>query len=61
MVEPGVTYAQLQDEPEKHGLRVMIPFGVPPSRSVLSSVVGGDPLIAAASFEYGNSLYMDLD
>jgi FAD/FMN-containing dehydrogenase len=61
LIEPGVTYAQLQDELEKRGLRVMIPFGVTPSRSVLSSLIEGDPTIAAASFEYGNALYMDLE
>jgi len=61
LIEPGVTYAQLQDELEKHGLRVMIPFGVHPSKSVISSIIEGDPSIAAASFEYGNALYMDLE
>ncbi|MEM2915290.1 MAG: FAD-binding oxidoreductase [Candidatus Bathyarchaeia archaeon] len=61
LIEPGVTYSQLQDEIERRGLRVMIPFGIPPSRSVISSIIEGDPSIAAASFEYGNALYMDLE
>ena len=61
LIEPGVTYAQLQDKLEENGLRVMIPFGVPPSRSALSSIIEGDPSIAAASFEYGNARYMDLE
>lgn len=61
LIEPGVTYMQLQDKLEEKGLRVMIPFGVPPSRSVISSIIEGDPSIAAASFEYGNARYMDLE
>ncbi len=60
-IEAGVTYAQLQSKLEKHGLRIMIPFAVPPSRSAVSSIVEGDPTIAAASFEYGNSIHMDME
>ena len=59
VIEPGVTYGQLSEELEKHNLRVMIPLGVPRSRSVLSTICEGEPSIAAASFEYGNSLFMD--
>jgi FAD/FMN-containing dehydrogenase len=58
-IEAGVTYGQLSEELEKHNLRVMMPLGVPQSRSVISSIIEGDPTIAAASFEYGNSLFMD--
>lgn len=58
-VEAGVTYGQLSEELEKHNLRVMMPLGVPQSRSVVSSIVEGDPTMAAASFEYGNALFMD--
>ncbi|RLG91564.1 MAG: hypothetical protein DRO36_03955, partial [Candidatus Hecatellales archaeon] len=61
LIEAGVTYKQLTDELKKHGLRVMIPFGTPPSRSVVSSIIEGDPTLASASFDYGNSLYMDLE
>ena len=35
MIEPGVTFEQLQDEMMKKGFRIMIPFGAPPKRSVL--------------------------
>jgi len=60
VVEPGVTYGQLSEELQKHNLRVMIPLGVPQSRSVASSVMERDPTLAAASFEYGNSIHMDI-
>ena len=59
VVEAGVTYGQLAEELEKHNFRIMIPLGVPQSRSVLSCICEGDPSLAAASFEYGNSLFMD--
>lgn len=59
VVEPGVTYGQLAEELEKHNFRIMMPLGVPQSRSVLSCICEGDPALAAANFEYGNSLFMD--
>jgi len=59
VLEPGVTYAALQDELEKHGLRVMTPLGIPPGRSVLSSYIDRDPVMAAPDFVYGNDLAMD--
>ncbi len=61
VVEPGVTYGQLAEELEKHNLRVMMPLGVPSSRSVVTSIMEGDPTLASASFEYGNSLYLDVE
>ncbi|MFC2003215.1 FAD-binding oxidoreductase, partial [Chloroflexota bacterium] len=61
VVEPGVTYGQLAEELEKHNLRVMMPLGVPLSRSVVTSIMEGDPTVASASFEYGNSLYQDVE
>ena len=39
IVEPGVTYGQLAQELEKHNFRVMMPLGVPQSRSVVSSIM----------------------
>ena len=60
-VEPGVTYAQLQDYLLARGYRVMIPFGAAPGRSVLTSYLERDPVMAAASFEYGNALIMDTE
>jgi len=61
VVEPGVTYAQLQEYLLARGYRVMIPFGAAPGRSVLTSYLERDPVMAAASFEYGNALIMDTE
>jgi hypothetical protein len=61
VIEPGVTVRQLQDELGKHQLRAMLPFGVPPQRSALTSYLERDPAVAAASFEYGNELIMDTE
>ena len=61
VIEPGVTYGQVTKELEKHNLRLMTPLGVPSSRSVITSIMEGDPTLASASFEYGNSLYLDVE
>ena len=61
IVEPGVTVDQLQARLVAKGLRAMLPFGVPPKRSALTSVVERDPALASASFEYGNDLLMDTE
>ena len=61
VIQPGVTYEQLQDEAEKHGLRVMIPWGTPPKRSVLSSYMEREPTIAAAHHQWGNALLVDTE
>jgi FAD/FMN-containing dehydrogenase len=61
VIEPGVTYGQLAQELEKYKLRVMMPLGVPSSRSVITSIFEGDPSLASASFEYGNSLFLDTE
>ena len=61
IVEPGVTFKQLQEFLLEKGYRIMIPFGVPPDRSVLTSYLERDPVLAAASFEYGNNLIMDTE
>jgi len=61
VVEPGVTYGQLTEELKKYGFRVMMPLGVPESRSVISSITERDPTVAAASFEYGNSIHMETE
>jgi hypothetical protein len=39
----------------------MLPFGIHPKRSVLTSYLERDPAVAAASFEYGNELIMDTE
>ncbi len=61
VIEPGVTASSLQDELEHHGLRAMLPLGIHPNRSVLTSLLERDPTLAAASFEYGNELIMDTE
>lgn len=61
MVEPGVTFEQLQAALMKKGFRMMIPFGAAPKRSVLTSLLERDPVMAAPSFEYGNFLIMDTE
>lgn len=61
VIEPGVTYGQLAEELKKHNLRVMMPLGVPRSRSVITSIIEGDPTLASASFEYGNATFMDIE
>jgi hypothetical protein len=61
VIEPGVTYRQLQDELQQQGFRFMVPFGVPPGRSVLTSYMERDTVLAAPSFENGNSLIMDTE
>lgn len=61
VLEPGVTFERLQGELMKRGFRVMIPFGVAPKRSALTSYLERDPVMAAPSFEYGNFLIMDTE
>jgi hypothetical protein len=61
VIQPGVTYGQLQDEVEKHGLRVMIPWGTHPKRSVISSYMEREPVVAAANRELGNTLLLDTE
>jgi FAD/FMN-containing dehydrogenase len=61
IIEPGVSYARLQDALEEKGLRVMVPFGVPPGRSVLTSYLERDVMMAAAHLELGNYLTHDTE
>jgi hypothetical protein len=61
VIEPGVTYEALQNAATDKGLRLMAPFGVPPRRSVLSSYVERDVMLAAAHLEYGNYLTQDTE
>jgi FAD/FMN-containing dehydrogenase len=61
IVEPGVTYKQLQDELTPRGFKVMVPFGAPADRSVLTSYLERDPVMAAPCFEDGNFLIMDTE
>ncbi len=61
IVEPGVTFEQLQRELMNKGFHMMIPFGVPARRSVLTSYLERDPVLAAPSIEHGNFLIMDTE
>ncbi len=61
VIQPGVTAQVLQDELKRHGLKAMLPFGIPPGRSALTSYIERDPALAAASFEYGNEHIMDME
>jgi len=61
IIEPGVTYEALQNAVAKKGLRLMAPFGVPPQRSVLTSYMERDVVMAAAHQEYGNYLILDTE
>jgi len=61
VIEPGVNYARLQDELELKGLRLMAPLGVPPGRSVLTSYLERDTVLAGASIEYGQHLIQDTE
>ncbi|MBW1823708.1 MAG: FAD-binding oxidoreductase [Deltaproteobacteria bacterium] len=61
VVEPGVTFEQLQGELMDKGFHIMIPFGVPARRSVLTSYLERDPVLAAPSLEHGNFLIMDTE
>jgi len=60
-IEPGVTFAELQEYLNKEGFRAMIPFGAPTKRSALTSYLERDPVLAAANFETGNTLMMDTE
>ncbi|MCP4716072.1 MAG: FAD-binding oxidoreductase [Deltaproteobacteria bacterium] len=60
-IEPGVTFAQLQDDLAERGFRCMVPFGAPEGRSVLTSYLERDPVMAAANFETGNTVIMDTE
>lgn len=53
-IEPGVTFAQLKPELDKHGLRMLAPLMAPPSASVLATYLDREPVPAAADFIYGN-------
>ncbi len=61
VIEPGTTYAELQGRLAERGYRIMTPLGVSPDRSVLSSYLERDPVLAAPSFEHGNYLIMDTE
>ena len=46
IVEPGVTFAQLQEQAREKGLRVLVPLDLPAESSVISSYLEMCPLYA---------------
>jgi len=61
LIEPGVTYGQLQAELDKRHLRVATPITSPPSASVLVDYMERNPVITAADFVFGNELFNTYD
>jgi len=53
IIEPGVTFLQLQKELQKHGFRVACPLLDPISGSVVSNYMERTPVTTAADFTYG--------
>jgi len=53
VIEPGVTFQQLNTRLLKHGLRVAKPLLEPPSASVVSTYLERVPAVTAADFVYG--------
>ncbi|MCP4751845.1 MAG: FAD-binding oxidoreductase [Proteobacteria bacterium] len=45
LVEPGVTYAALQEEADKHNLKVLMPLLPKAGKSVLASYLENDPIL----------------
>ena len=50
IIEPGVTFAQLQEEAKKEGLRVLTPVGVPAHASVLTTYTEFTPLFSWSKY-----------
>jgi FAD/FMN-containing dehydrogenase len=61
LIEPGVTYLQIQGELEKDNLRVAAPLLSPPSASVLADYMERNPVITAADVMFGNELLNTYD
>lgn len=58
-IEPGVTFAQLNAELKKHGLRALVPLAAPPSASVLATYAEREPVPQSADFVFGNEILND--
>jgi len=54
IIEPGVTFLQLQGQLQRYGFRVAAPLLDPPSASVVSSYMERNPVNTAADFIYGS-------
>lgn len=60
VIEPGVTFEQLQREADKAGLRVMTPVGVPASGSVLATYLECTPLYLWPRYKTWETLNLKL-
>lgn len=60
VIEPGVTFGQLQTEAKKYGLRVLTPLEVPSSASVLASYLELSPLYSWPKYGVETLLTMEL-
>lgn len=60
IIEPGVTFEQLQQEADKSGLRVMTPVGVPASGSVLATYLECTPLYLWPRYKTWETLNLKL-
>ena len=60
IIEPGVTFAQLQEEAKKVGLRAMTPIGVPASGSVLATYLECTPLYLWPRFKTWETLTLKM-
>jgi FAD/FMN-containing dehydrogenase len=59
VIEPGVTYAQLQQAAAEKGLRVLMPVDIPSSSSVISTSLENAPLYAWP--KYGTEAVLTLE
>ena len=60
IIEPGVTFEQLQREADKAGLRVMTPVGVPASGSVVATYLECTPLYLWPRYKTWETLNLKL-
>jgi hypothetical protein len=60
IIEPGVTFEQLQKEANKAGLRVMTPLGVPAQGSVLATYLECTPLYLWPRYKMWETLNLKL-
>jgi FAD/FMN-containing dehydrogenase len=56
IIEPGVTYRELQEELDTVGFRIASPLFTPPSASVVSTIIQRNHPTTATDFSYGNEL-----
>jgi len=60
IVEPGVTFAQLQEQAKEKGLRVLVPVDLPAEASVISSYLEMCPLYAWPKYDTETVLTLEL-